>query len=218
MNYDLPASFPFFVGDYLKNILHASKIVSSGDKIMGVVFLHASKILLRQQNYVHDWVIGCFLNGCSGWQLHRYAVEHIARAVRVLRQEGGHLLCVGVGGSGRQSLSRLAGFIAGMEVFQVSKCVLLQHCKCVLLTWRCVEVFQECECATALRTLSCCTYMATCCAWAWGATGASRCPVWRSSSLAWRCSRCAKCATALHTLSCCTGVQVLQHWRMQKLL
>jgi len=52
----------------------------------------------------------------------RYAVEHIARAVRVLRQEGGHLLCVGVGGSGRQSLSRLAGFIAGMEVFQVGCC------------------------------------------------------------------------------------------------
>ncbi len=46
-------------------------------------------------------------------------MEHVSRIARVLRQDGGHLLCAGVGGSGRQSLARLAGFISGMEVFQV---------------------------------------------------------------------------------------------------
>ncbi|GAX77074.1 hypothetical protein CEUSTIGMA_g4520.t1 [Chlamydomonas eustigma] len=48
-----------------------------------------------------------------------YAVEHTSRIARVLRQEGGHMLCVGVGGSGRQSLARLAAFICGMETFQI---------------------------------------------------------------------------------------------------
>ncbi|GFR46074.1 hypothetical protein Agub_g7539 [Astrephomene gubernaculifera] len=48
-----------------------------------------------------------------------YAVEHVTRIARVLRQEGGHVLCVGVGGSGRQSLARLAAFTCGMDVFQV---------------------------------------------------------------------------------------------------
>lgn len=39
------------------------------------------------------------------------AVEHIVRAVRILSTEGSHMLLIGVGGSGRKSVTKLATYL-----------------------------------------------------------------------------------------------------------
>ena len=75
------------------------------------------KVLSTLEEYLADF------NGLSkrpmNLAIFLYCAEHISRICRLLSQPGGSMLLVGVGGSGRQSLTKLAAFIMGMEVVQV---------------------------------------------------------------------------------------------------
>ena len=81
------------------------------DQIVG--WDHINNILVETLDSYND------VNTAMNLVLFEDAMSHILRINRILEMPRGNALLVGVGGSGKQSLSRLAAFISGLDVFQV---------------------------------------------------------------------------------------------------
>jgi dynein heavy chain len=51
--------------------------------------------------------------------LFKEAIQHTLRIVRVMRQQSGHMLLVGMSGTGKHTAVHFAAFVAEMELFEL---------------------------------------------------------------------------------------------------
>ncbi|XP_041356323.1 dynein heavy chain 6, axonemal-like isoform X2 [Gigantopelta aegis] len=77
--------------------------------------------LKKLQNLLQDYLDDYNMQSSKEMKLVFFidAVEHVTRIVRMIRQERGNALLVGVGGCGKQSLTRLASHICGYQCVQI---------------------------------------------------------------------------------------------------
>nr|XP_013047409.2 dynein axonemal heavy chain 1 isoform X1 [Anser cygnoides]XP_047928500.1 dynein axonemal heavy chain 1 isoform X1 [Anser cygnoides]XP_047928502.1 dynein axonemal heavy chain 1 isoform X1 [Anser cygnoides]XP_047928506.1 dynein axonemal heavy chain 1 isoform X1 [Anser cygnoides] len=101
-------SQPVLFGDFMERDAHIRlyKEINSQEKLKIVI-----EDYLEEYNQTHTTELRL--------ELFMDAVQHICRISRILRQAPGNALLLGVGGSGRQSLTRLASHMADYECFQI---------------------------------------------------------------------------------------------------
>ncbi|CAF4669138.1 unnamed protein product [Rotaria sp. Silwood1] len=112
---------------YFKISLDISKYVEN--PLLYCNFLKSDDRLYQQ---LHDWRQCCpiFLDYQMRHNLSEHstlnmvffkeAVEHVLRICRVLQQPGGHLLLIGLDGTGRKTCLQLSAFISGHLMFQLN--------------------------------------------------------------------------------------------------
>ncbi|XP_057310450.1 dynein axonemal heavy chain 3-like isoform X2 [Hydractinia symbiolongicarpus] len=97
-----------FFGDYMNP--------DSPDKIYNEV-TEIDTLTSRIESYLDEYNL--MSKAPMSLVMFKFAIEHVSRVSRVLKQANGHALLVGIGGSGRQSVTKLAAHMADYDLFQI---------------------------------------------------------------------------------------------------
>ncbi|KAG1667277.1 hypothetical protein FOA52_012566 [Chlamydomonas sp. UWO 241] len=117
--FEPPAGSTLAKGDVgvLRNVLFCDFMTQGADNQKYEEMTDLAKLLSVIEEYLSDY--NAQNKSRMDLVLFLYAAEHICRISRIIKQPYGNALLVGVGGSGRQSLSRIATFMAEFALFSI---------------------------------------------------------------------------------------------------
>ena len=113
---------PILFGDYKEAPKEVAETGGEGDATAGVLRLYEDVGAYADIKPLFEEIMTHYNGKYKDMNLVFFedALEHLTRVHRIIRLDQGNALLVGVGGSGKQSLSRLAAFTAGCEVFEIT--------------------------------------------------------------------------------------------------
>jgi dynein heavy chain len=101
-----------------KRLIYGDFMSSEGDNRIYEEIVDMDKLKNVVEEYLADHNAEC-VKAPMPLVMFSDALEHVAKIVRILRQPQGNALLLGVGGSGRQSMTRLATYITGYQLRNV---------------------------------------------------------------------------------------------------
>lgn len=113
----MSAEESFLNSDHLRNLFYGNYMDPDSDKKIYDEVGSEKKLIQQMEYYLNEY--NTMSKTPLSMVMFKFAIEHVSRVSRVLQQDNGHVLLVGIGGSGRQSATKLATFIADYKIFQV---------------------------------------------------------------------------------------------------
>ncbi|RLO04474.1 hypothetical protein DYB28_010789, partial [Aphanomyces astaci] len=103
------------------NLLFGDYMVPGADPKIYEEITDMDKLVAQVEEYLNDY--NAESSAPMNLVMFMNAIEHVSRIARIIRQPQGNALLLGVGGSGRQSLTRLAAYMAeyGCSQIEISK-------------------------------------------------------------------------------------------------
>lgn len=109
-----------FAAEHMRNLFYGDYMdvdATGGKKVYDEVAGGEGPLVDRMRHYLSEY--NAVTDSPLSMVMFKFAVEHVSRVSRVLRQDNGNVLLVGIGGSGRRSAAALATFMADYRMFQV---------------------------------------------------------------------------------------------------
>ncbi|XP_063858635.1 dynein axonemal heavy chain 3-like isoform X1 [Scylla paramamosain] len=102
---------------HLNNLIFGNFMIPDAENPVYDEIQDMKELQQVMENYLHNYNLEN--KSHLSLVLFQYIIQHVSRISRVLQQHSGHALLVGLAGSGRQSATKLAAFMANHEFFQV---------------------------------------------------------------------------------------------------